>query len=40
MGLDTNAGEMLRTMARMQEAHNEHVHPEWKTQGYEYYRAI
>ena len=27
-------------MAGMQEAHNEHVHPEWKTQGYEYYRAI
>lgn len=40
MGLDSNAGEMLRTMARMQEMHNEHVHPEWKTQGYEYYRAI
>lgn len=31
---------MLRTMAAMQEAHNEHVHPQWKTQGYEYYRAI
>ena len=31
---------MLRTMAAMQEAHNEQVHPEWKTQGYEYYRAI
>lgn len=31
---------MLRTMAAMQETHNEHVHPEWKTQDYEYYRAI
>jgi dimeric dUTPase (all-alpha-NTP-PPase superfamily) len=40
MGLNSNAAEMLRTMARMQEAHNEHVHPEWQTQGYEYYRAI
>ena len=39
-GLDSQAGEMLRTMARMQEAHNEHVHPDWRTQGYEYYRAI
>lgn len=40
MGFDSQAGEMLRTMARMQEAHNEQVHPDWKTQGYEYYRAI
>lgn len=40
MGLDSQAGEMLRTMSRMQEAHNEQVHPDWKTQGYEYYRAI
>jgi len=39
-GLDSQAGEMLRTMARMQEAHNRHVHPDWRTQGYEYYRAI
>lgn len=31
---------MLRTMASMQQAHNEQVHPDWKTQGYEYYRAI
>lgn len=40
MGLDSQAGEMLRTMASMQQAHNEQVHPDWKTQGYEYYRAI
>lgn len=40
MSLDTRAAEMLRTMADMQEAHNRHVHPEWRTQGYEYYRAI
>lgn len=32
--------EMLNTMASMQEQHNEQVHPEWRTQGYEYYRAI
>lgn len=31
---------MLNTMAAMQESHNQHVHPEWRTQGYEYYRAI
>ena len=34
------AVDMLNTMARMQEHHNEQVHPEWRTQGYEYYRAI
>lgn len=31
---------MLTTMATMQEEHNLQVHPEWRTQGYEYYRAI
>jgi hypothetical protein len=31
---------MLATMAAMQEEHNLQVHPEWRTQGYEYYRAI
>ncbi len=31
---------MLETMARMQDEHNCQVHPEWRTQGYEYYRAI
>ena len=31
---------MLDTMASMQEAHNLHVHPDWRTQRYEYYRAI
>lgn len=31
---------MLRTMAELQDLHNCHVHPEWRTQGYEYYRAI
>jgi len=31
---------MLATMATMQEAHNQQVHPEWQTQGYAYYRAI
>ena len=40
MSLDTRAAEMLATMAAMQEAHNRHVHPDWRNQGYEYYRAI
>ena len=31
---------MVRTMAEMQNAHNVQVHPEWRSQGYEYYRAI
>ncbi len=36
----TLAIDMLNTMASMQEEHNIQVHPEWRTQGYEYYRAI
>jgi dimeric dUTPase (all-alpha-NTP-PPase superfamily) len=40
MKLDGQAVAMLRTMAEMQDQHNCHVHPEWRTQGYEYYRAI
>ncbi|MGE0622228.1 MAG: dUTP diphosphatase [Pseudomonadales bacterium] len=40
MSLDRRAADMLRTMADMQEAHNRHVHPDWRTQGYDYYRAI
>ena len=31
---------MLAAMADMQEAHNQQVHPQWRQQGYEYYRAI
>ncbi len=31
---------MLDTMAAMQDAHNTQVHPEWRTRGYEYYRAV
>lgn len=31
---------MLATMARMQDAHNIQVHPDWRSQGYHYYRAI
>jgi dimeric dUTPase (all-alpha-NTP-PPase superfamily) len=34
------AREMLQTMAAMQDSHNQHVHPEWRSQGYDYYRAI
>ena len=34
------AVDMLNTMASMQEHHNEQVHPQWRSQGYEYYRAI
>jgi len=40
MSLDSRAADMLRTMADMQEAHNRHVHPDWRTQRYGYYRAI
>ena len=31
---------MLATMARMQDRHNQEVHPDWRNQGYAYYRAI
>lgn len=31
---------MLQTMAAMQDTHNQHVHPQWRDQGYDYYRAI
>ena len=34
------AVEMLQTMAEMQEAHNQQVHPDWRENDYEYYRAI
>lgn len=37
----TNARRvMLATMARMQDEHNSQVHPDWRNQGYRYYRAI
>lgn len=36
----STALEMLRTMAEMQEAHNCQVHPDWRENEYEYYRAI
>lgn len=32
--------QMFETMARMQDEHNCQVHPQWRTQGYDYYRAI
>ncbi|MEM9743043.1 MAG: dUTP diphosphatase [Pseudomonadota bacterium] len=35
-----SVAEQLETMARMQEAHNLEVHPEWRQQDYAYYRAI
>ena len=34
------AQQKLDAMATMQDAHNTQVHAEWRTQGYEYYRAI
>jgi dimeric dUTPase (all-alpha-NTP-PPase superfamily) len=40
MGLQEQAAGMLRTMAEMQDVHNHHVHPDWRTNGYEYYRAV
>ena len=35
-----DAISMLMTMASLQDEHNSQVHPQWKEQGYEYYRAI
>ena len=40
MSMDERTRKMLQTMSEMQDLHNHHVHPEWRTQGYEYYRAI
>ncbi|MDZ7670584.1 MAG: dUTP diphosphatase [Gammaproteobacteria bacterium] len=37
---DREASAMLQTMARMQEAHNQQVHPDWRVQQYPYYRAV
>lgn len=31
---------MLDTMATMQDDHNTHVHPQWRSSGFEYYRAV
>jgi len=31
---------MLNTMVKMQEEHNQQVHPQWRTQNYAYYRAV
>ncbi len=31
---------MVETMARMQDSHNAKVHPQWRDQGYENYRAV
>jgi len=31
---------MVRTMAEMQDHHNRQVHPQWREQGYAYYRAV
>jgi dimeric dUTPase (all-alpha-NTP-PPase superfamily) len=35
-----DARAMVQTMARMQDAHNRQVHPQWRIQGYPYYRAV
>ncbi|MDH3644826.1 MAG: dUTP diphosphatase [Gammaproteobacteria bacterium] len=37
---EARARAMIETMAEMQVSHNRHVHPDWLTQGYEYYRAV
>ena len=37
---ESEAWSMLETMARMQEAHNLQVHPDWRQQAYPYYRAV
>ena len=31
---------MVGTMAEMQDHHNRQVHPQWREQGYAYYRAV
>jgi len=36
----TRRSQMLAAMAAMQEAHNLLVHPDWRKQNYDYYRAI
>ena len=40
MGLAEDIWPKLATMARMQEQHNLLVHPQWASQGHDYYRAI
>ena len=35
-----NALAMLHTMAQMQDEHNALVHPQWRDQGHQYYRAV
>lgn len=37
---EAQARGMIRTMAELQDSHNRHVHVDWLTQGYEYYRAV
>ena len=32
--------QQLRNMAVLQDRYNREVHPEWRTRGYEYYRAV
>ena len=36
----SQAQAMLHTMADMQEQHNVLVHPQWREQGFEFYRAM
>lgn len=40
MGDESRAVAMLHAMATMQDDHNRLVHPKWREQGYDYYRAI
>ncbi len=37
---EAQARAMVSTMASMQDAHNRQVHPDWRSQGYRYYRAV
>lgn len=37
---DDSAWPQLAAMAEMQERHNRLVHPQWASQGHEYYRAV
>lgn len=40
MGDESRAVAMLQAMATMQDDHNVLVHPQWRDQGHDYYRAI
>ena len=38
--METDIRGMVETMMQLQDGHNKKVHADWRTQGYDYYRAI